>query len=290
MLHLQGDALAVDVAELGAELQSLRATGPDGAERELLWQGGPPWPRRSPVLFPVVGRLAGDVLRTRAGAQRAMAQHGFARDRSFAVVHRTGSTAELVLADDAETRARFPYAFRLALRYEVTDALRVTYVVGNPGPEVLPCSVGAHPAFAWPLVPGVAREAHALEFDEPEPEPVRRLQDSLLHPEPRPTPVEGRRLALHDGLFAEDALVWDAVRSRGLVYSAPGAPRLRLTWDGFPQLGVWSRAGGGFVCLEPWHGHADPVGFDGAFEDKPGLLHVPPGEERVLSWELSVSP
>ncbi|MCW2622271.1 MAG: aldose epimerase, partial [Frankiales bacterium] len=44
-----------------------------------MWQAGPAWPRHAPVLFPVVGRLPGDVLRV-AGVDPRMTQHGVARD------------------------------------------------------------------------------------------------------------------------------------------------------------------------------------------------------------------
>ena len=32
------------------------------ADGPLLWHGGPEWPRHTPVLFPIVGRLADDML------------------------------------------------------------------------------------------------------------------------------------------------------------------------------------------------------------------------------------
>ena len=51
--------LFATVSAEGAELRSLR----DSSGGEWLWQAGPEWPRRAPVLFPLVGRLPGDVLR-----------------------------------------------------------------------------------------------------------------------------------------------------------------------------------------------------------------------------------
>ena len=51
----------------------------------------------------------------------------------------------------------FPFPFRLALTYRVEDGgLHVDYEVSNPGPDVLPASLGAHPAFRWPLGGGDA--------------------------------------------------------------------------------------------------------------------------------------
>lgn len=66
------------VSAHGAELQSLRFDG-----REYLWQGDPAyWGRRAPILFPIVGKVAGDVLRV-DGQSYPMKQHGFARDVEF---------------------------------------------------------------------------------------------------------------------------------------------------------------------------------------------------------------
>src|SRR5580692_5000982 len=98
----------------GAELCSLKNS--EGVE--LLWQAGPTWPRHSPNLFPIVGRLKNDTLRHR-GKVFAMTQHGFARDRRFDWVERGPTSCTLVLVDDAQTRARFPFAFRLAVTYTV---------------------------------------------------------------------------------------------------------------------------------------------------------------------------
>ena len=60
-------------------------------------------------------------------------------------------------------------------------------------------------------------------------------------------------------------------------YTAPGAPAIEVAWEGFRQLGLWSRAEGDFLCIEPWHGTASPSDFDGEFLDKPGLMLLPPG-------------
>lgn len=104
---LQNGYLSATIKADGAELCSLR----DAEDEELLWQAAPVWPRHAPVLFPIVGRLKGDVLRHR-GQHYPMTQHGFARDRRFAWLQRTATTCRLALHDDGETRAHYPFAFR----------------------------------------------------------------------------------------------------------------------------------------------------------------------------------
>ena len=276
-------ALNVAVAAHGAELQSLH----DLRFGELLWQAGAAWPRHAPVLFPIVGRLAGDVLRT-GGAQHRMTQHGFARDSTFRWLERGAAGCRLVLEDDAATRAAFPWPFRLEIAYAVADgALHVDHRLSNPGAATLPAALGAHPALRWPLVDGAPPEAHRLEFAADEPAPVRRLAGGLLDPQPRPTPIHDRVLPLSRALFADDALILDHLASRSVRYVAPGALALEIAWEGFDTLGLWTRPDAGdFLCIEPWRGHADPAGFTGAFADKPGLMHLAPGEVRSLAWSV----
>ncbi|MBP2315627.1 aldose 1-epimerase family protein [Azospirillum soli] len=268
----------------GAELCSLR----DTQGRELLWQAGPAWPRHAPVLFPIVGRLKDDRLR-HAGRDYRLTQHGFARDRRFAWEEQGPAACRLSLTDDDWTRERYPFAFRFEMAYALEgDSLTVRHRLSNPGTEALPASIGGHPAFRWPLIGGLPKTAHELVFETDEPAPIRRVTGGLLTPDHHPTPIRGRRLPLDEGLFADDAVILDQPASRSVRYTAPGAPAIEVSWDGFEQLGVWSKAGGDFLCIEPWHGHASPTDFDGPFTDKPGLLHLVPGETRELTYRITL--
>jgi galactose mutarotase-like enzyme len=99
--------------------------------------------------------------------------------------------------------------------------------------------------------------------------------------------VAGERLALADGLFERDALVFDRLRSRRLTYGPTAGRRLELEFPALPHLGIWSKPGAGFVCLEPWHGFASPIDFDGELAEKPGIVMILPQAERL--FELSVT-
>ena len=287
---LSNGYLSAAVKADGAELCSLC----DSTGTELLWQAEPVWPRHAPVLFPIVGRLKNDTLLHRGRTYR-LTQHGFARDRRFAWLTRTATSCRLVLHDDGQTRAVFPFSFRFEVSYVLDDdALEQSFTIVNTGREVLPASAGAHPGFAWPLAPGAPKDAHLLEFAQPEPAPVRRLSGGLLDPEPRPTPIRDRTLALQPGLFAEDALILDHPASRSVRFTAPAAEAIEVSWDGFTALGLWSRATGpdscgDFLCIEPWHGTHSPADFDGEFTEKPGLILIPPGEKRVLTMRIRLS-
>ena len=83
-----------------------------------------------------------------------------------------------------------------------------------------------------------------------------------------------------------------ASRSVDFIALGPEGQTLRalhVAWDGYKDLGLWSKPGGApFLCIEPWYGMASPVGWDGAFADKPGILTLQPGETRDFVWRVTV--
>ena len=282
---LRNDTMTATIAEEGAELCSLK----NAEGLELLWQAGEAWPRHAPLLFPIVGRLKNDELR-HGGKIYPMTQHGFARDHRFDWARREATSCTLLLVDDAATRARYPFAFRLSVTYTLDGAdLEIALEIANTGDEMLPASIGAHPAFNWPLLPGLAKEDYALVFSREEALPIRRLKDGLLRAALEPTPVRGSRLALSERLFDDDAIVMDRPASHAVRYAARSGPQVEVCWEGFRELGIWSKPKGApFLCIEPWHGFASPADFDGEFKDKPGLMHIARGDSRSLKYRIRI--
>ncbi|MGO8739064.1 aldose epimerase family protein [Rhodoblastus sp.] len=85
-IALANDYIAVEIAALGAELRRLR----DKAGRDFLWSGDPQyWNGRAPLLFPMVGRAAGDHIKI-GGKSFPLPQHGFARRSQFETVSGLG--------------------------------------------------------------------------------------------------------------------------------------------------------------------------------------------------------
>jgi galactose mutarotase-like enzyme len=141
--------------------------------------------------------------------------------------------------------------------------------VTNPGRDILPASLGGHPASNWPLLPGVPKEDYSLRFGQDEPAPVRRLKDGLMRAAPEPSPIKGRVLALSERLFDDDAIILEHLASKFVHHAADKGPSLDISWDGFRELGIWSKPGGAaFLCIEPWRGYASPSEFDGELSGK----------------------
>jgi len=46
---------------------------------------------------------------------------------------------------------------------------------------------------------------------------------------------------------------------------------------GAETLGIWTKPGAPFVCIEPWQGYAANVDDDGDLAQRPGVVLLPPG-------------
>lgn len=289
LVTITGDGLTARINPFGAELWSLT----DAAGREYMTDADPAfWSGHAPLLFPVVGSLAGDTLR-HDGKAYPLPRHGFARRSAFAPVHAEGAQARFRLTDSPGSRAVYPFGFVLEVEYRIAGmTLHVQASVFNPNAGPLPFSFGYHPAFAWPLPGGADKAAHRLVFEQDEPQAIRRVaRDSgLLLPVAEPTPVQGRILPLREDLFVADAVIWDRLASRAVSYGAEGGAWLDLAFPDTAAFGLWQVPGARYICLEPWAGHADPEGFAGEFLEKPGIVVLDPGATCSFRMDVTVRP
>ena len=288
LISIASTALSASINPLGAELWTLA----DADGRSLMTDADPAfWTGRAPLLFPIVGALGDDSYRLEDGRAFTLPKHGFARRKPFLLVERGGAHAVLRLTPDAETRAASPFEFRLDMAFHLAGlTLAMTATVANVGEGAMPFSFGYHPAFAWPLPYGGAKEDHRVTFERDEPAPLRQLDlaTGLVLPDRRPTPVEDRTLAPTDALFEADALIWDQLESRSLTWGIPGRPHLRIDFPDTDRLGIWQKPGARYLCIEPWAGMADPSDFAGSIWEKPGIIHLAPGEERAFRMDVTL--
>ncbi|MDX3908321.1 MAG: aldose 1-epimerase family protein [Sphingobium sp.] len=284
---LTSGELSATIDPLGAELWSLK----DADGRELMTDADPAyWTGHAPLLFPFVGRLREDRYRVN-GKEYTLPQHGFARKREFALVESDGASALFRLEADAATRENYPFDFRLEMAFALTGAtLAMTATVSNSGETDMPFSFGYHPGFAWPLPYGAAVEEHRVIFEKPEPAPIRKVgsEPGLIALETVASPVEGNVLTPTYEMFAGDALIWDRLESRSLTWRAPGKPHLKIDFPDMPWLGLWQKPGAHYLCVEPWAGMADPVGFAGDVWDKPGVIRLAPGDARSFRMNVTL--
>jgi galactose mutarotase-like enzyme len=286
LTEIKSEGLTATICPFGSELYALK----DTTGRDLLWGGDPAvWRGRAPLLFPIVGSLVAGEYRL-SGRSYPLPRHGFARNRLFHLVDATVSTANFRLHWDEETMQVYPFHFVLEVRFTLNgSALAISASVKNLGDVEMTASFGFHPALRWPMPFGQPRSAHCIQFEKGEPAPIRRVDNAgLLVPEKYPTPISERTLRLNDDLFVDDALIFDQIASRRVWYGAEEGPRIQIEFPDTPYLGVWTKPGADFICIEPWHGYSDPVGFSGDFRNKPGVFMVGPHQTKHCEMTITV--
>jgi galactose mutarotase-like enzyme len=284
-IELRNGSLAARIAPAGAELRQLSFSGHD-----LIWTPDAAlWDGTCPILFPVIGRVTGDVIRV-DGIEFPMPMHGFALTSMFSIADQAEDACTFVLVSDASTRRHYPYDFTLTLTYRLSaNALHITARIGNSGREIMPASLGLHPGFRWPLVDGIEKEQHALSFAETGPVIYTRPVDRLVGPDRFELPLEGKTLRLTEALFEKSGLILLELQNRSLRYhTQDGAAAIRIDFPEIDRVILWSRPGGDFFCIEPLFGQADPMGFAGDIMEKPGMAHIAPG--ATLSLSVTITP
>jgi len=280
MLHtLQNDTLKITVAERGAELKSITALS-DGTEylfdSDPLW-----WKYSSPILFPIVGKLVDGKYRAE-GEEFYLPQHGFARTTNFWLVDATDNTLTFALEANIATFKIYPYKFRLEISFKlVGNEVKFIWKVANVDDKPIYFSIGAHPAISCPIAYRENFEDCYLKFNQPEKSSrIPLTADGNLSHKRIPT-LDGTELNLNYDLFKGDALVFDDLKSDEIsVCSRKSHKSLTIRAKGFPYWGIWTPARGGapFICIEPWHGHADYEDFTGELKDKEGINKLEVGE------------
>jgi galactose mutarotase-like enzyme len=275
---------AVDSA--GAQLMSLTLDG-----GEYLWQRDERfWPRCAPVLFPIVGNIRNDRADSAQGEIK-FGRHGLARNYEHDLIARGDDSLTYELVSSEDTRAKYPYDFCLRMTYRIVDdALEQEFYVENTGDVTLPFVVGGHPAFNVPA-PGDDADfsAYCLKFAKAwsYTSPTISTETGLLDWQDRFELLDDSdTLPLTHELFDVDTLTFEDVPERTVTLTGPAGHGMRVDFDGFDYLGVWSAPNAPFVALEPWCGTATRTDEDDVFEHKQGMMFLAPGESVTKTFVM----
>jgi galactose mutarotase-like enzyme len=290
IITIARDGIEASVDTAGAQLMSLKKDG-----GEYLWQRDATWwPRCAPVLFPIVGNIRDDRADSAQGEIR-FGRHGLARNYEFTVTEALEDSVTLTLESNDSTRAAFPYDFRLDMTYAIADgALEQRFTVTNTGSHVLPFVVGGHPAFNVPAphTTGEDFSDYCLKFSEPwtYASPTISTETGLIDYQTRFTLLDDSdTLPLTHRLFDVDTLIFEDVPGRTVSMVGPSGHGMRVDFEGFDYLGVWSAANDApFVALEPWRGTATGTDEDDVFEHKRGMDLLEP--EGVAEYAFFMRP
>lgn len=290
MIHtLQGD-ISISVTTAGGALTSIKAA--DGTE--YLWQGDPAyWSGQAPLLFPIVGCLHGGRAILPDGSVCEMARHGLVRRMEFALKEKSARSVTLTVTANESTRRQYPYDFTADVTYALHgNRIDVTFTAFNASDSPMPCQFGGHPAFRCPNEEGLRFEDYYVEFEQPETASVPLLNsDGIIEvANRRPVLKNSQTLPLDHALFAQDALVFDHIRSRRVRLKSDKTRRcVTLDFKGMDYLGIWSAANDApFVALEPWGGISSCTDEGDRFTGKRGVRIVPPQGSTTYTFSITI--
>lgn len=256
--------LTAQINHFGAELFSLQNTD----NKEYIWEGNPTfWGKHSPVLFPIVGTLNNNSYQYE-GTEYHLPRHGFARDMEFMLSDKSENSATFSLSSSLESRKVYPFDFELRIIYALDEnKLNIAYHIINNNNCPMPFSIGAHPAFAL----AKAFEEYSLEFEYPENLASHELENDLLSDTTEIIEMIDNKVLLAYSLFEKDALIFKELKSKNITILDNKTPLLRVQFDDFPNLGIWTKNNAPFLCIEPWLGYSDTVHSSGNIMEKEGI-------------------
>jgi galactose mutarotase-like enzyme len=174
------------------------------------------------------------------------------------------------------------------LQFTVTYSLEgkkliTGYEIFNRDSQSAYFSVGAHPAFACPFDAQHKITDYAIEFEQGE----RLLQHEITSAAfftGKSNSLALGSMNLDENTFDNDALVFTGYQSEIVSLVEVGSKRrINVSVSGFPWLGLWSKPKSKvpYVCIEPWCGHSDMLGFVGELSEKAAIEQVAAG----ASWQ-----
>jgi len=284
--NIRSEKLQVTLKLTGAEMCSIIDLR-DGCEH--LWSADPTyWGRHAPILFPTIGESVGGEIEVN-GKPFPLGRHGFARFEKFSITAQSADNIRFQLLPNAETLKGFPFQFAFETEYTIAgDTIHQSFLVKNTDQVPFAFQLGGHPAFAVPCGKEGAYSDHSIVLDKKGDYPRHLLtKGGLFSGEQRPFLHDTDRFDLYHDLFAEDAIVFknEGISEASLVSNRTGK-YVKMRFEGFPHLGVWSVPGAGYVCIEPWIGCADDDGGTNDLFKKDHAIVLQPAE--TFSAEFSI--
>ncbi len=289
MYELKNDRISLQISDHGAEIKSLKRLL-DG--REYMWQADPKyWGRTSPVLFPLVGSYFNRESRF-DGKVYSMGQHGFARDMDFELVDGADDRIEFLLRSNEKTHEKYPFDFDLFCGYRISGSeVTVSWKVVNTGDRDMFFSIGAHPAFCCDL------DSDLLLFEKNGKKPesitsniIEQDGSGCLSDRQKTLTLSDGVLKMSDELFCEDALVIEDEQADSVsVLDKDGNAFIRVDFSS-KLFGVWSPVNkhAPFVCIEPWYGRCDRVGFGGELGEREYGNTLTPSDAFEAEYKISI--
>ncbi|MFZ4798373.1 MAG: aldose 1-epimerase family protein [Bacteroidia bacterium] len=278
--------LNISVNKKGAELSSVLQ---QNNQFEFIWNANSTvWNRHAPVLFPIIGKLNDNKISIN-GENYEMGQHGFARDCEFELVNKTDSSLTFMLESSSQTLEKYPFLFQLYIIYSLTELpnqLKITYKIVNNSNIEMPFNIGAHPGFKLPVADLNQYEINFYSLNKIE---RHLLKEGLFNNETETIELEKQKLNLSTEIFDKDAIVLKDCGTKKISLKHKKSDyEVSCEFNDFSDFGIWAKKGNDdFICLEPWLGYADNIGFNGDISTKKGIIILPKNEIFEASYFLN---
>jgi galactose mutarotase-like enzyme len=264
----------------GAELISLKSS-----KTEYIWNGNPKfWGKHSPVLFPIVGTLKNNSYMY-GNKTYSLSRHGFARDLEFDIIESNQESIVFSLKSNLETQKMYPFDFELRLKYALENLkLIISYEIINNSVTKMPFSIGAHPAFSLQN----DFENYSLKFNENENLLSYTLENDLISETTFNIETFDKKLPLTYSLFENDALIFKKLNSKSITIFENKKPLIKVEFNDFPFLGIWTKPNAKFICIEPWLGYSDTNNCSGKIIEKEGIEFAIKNKPFCCSFTIEI--
>jgi hypothetical protein len=101
----------------------------------------------------------------------------------------------------------------------------------------------------------------------------------------------GEPIALYEGIFVDDALVFHGFKSNKIGLLNPSTGRgVEMDLTGFPYVGIWAvdKPGCPYACIEPWFGRCDAEDFNGDITEREWSNALNIGEKWYKEYEIII--
>lgn len=280
-ITIQNDILKVTIALKGAQIRNLT----DGS-KEYIWQADEKiWGNSAPVLFPICGRLNNNYY-LYDGRRYDMEIHGFARKSTFAVEYEDIEGVTLLLVSNEGTRRVYPFKFEFRVVFKLHgQSLHVTYSVKNTGDGSMYFSFGGHEGYACPQ--GV--EEYTLSFPEDTVLTRYMLRNGFLYGDTEDIRLQNHCLPLRYSEFEKCTYLFQNLKSQSVILSEKNGDRsIKVDFEGFPALALWTLQDRKYLCIEPWCGISEQENAESRLEEKQGMNCLGSGETFSRTHTITI--
>lgn len=275
---LKNEYLTVVINSLGAEIKSIKAQNDEERihQPDMFWQGS------APVLFPICGKLYDGNLRINKRKYK-LNSHGFARNSEFNLMEFTDDIAVFSLLSNEETKKVYPYDFELIITYKLLGkSIDVSYEIINDSKETMYFSIGSHEGYN--CMSGLKN--YVIEFENEEVAvPYSDVEGDLCLPK---SPI--KTIMLSDELFTGSrSVIFKNPSSKALILkNIDGSEKIRVEYEGFEYLVIWTKPNTQFLCIEPWCGMGEFYKFPDDISTKEGIQSIEDGGQFEIHHIITI--